>query len=184
MNIHQIRDLALKILGIYYLSRALIYAPQVSSFFLSWDNNPSLADNKLAIGLSGLLPLVFWLLIGLVLTFRTGHVAKILWLSRQDSEARTIERPSLRFWIVLIGFFFLVSSTGGVVSHVLAFVANRNIRDPFIYYQYLPEIFTLVLSIICIFKARGIEAWLKTKIGDDSQQGHLQRPADKTSPGA
>ena len=71
MNIRQIRDLALKILGIYYLSNALIYAPQFAGVFTSWGKVSEIAGHESAVLLSVLLPLLFWTGIGLVLTFRS-----------------------------------------------------------------------------------------------------------------
>lgn len=183
MNIHQIRDLALKILGIYYLSRALVYAPQLASLFFSWDKRPEMDGHGVSIALSVLVPLAFWLIIGLLLTFRTGVVTNLLWSSRDEPETSTIAKPSMRFWIVLIGFFFLVSSTGGVVVQIWVIV-DKNIQGAVMYFRFLPEVVTLVLSVVCIIKARAIESWLKTKIEEDSQQGHLQRPGEGTPPGA
>ncbi len=169
MNIRQIRDLALKILGIYYLSSALVRAPQFASIFFSWNKSPEMAGHGLAISLSVLLPLAFWLLIGLLLTFRTGLVSAILWPSRNEPESTTITRPSLRFWIVLIGFFFAIGAAGGAVAQLWVLVAHQSMRGSYMYSRFLPELVTLVLSIICIFKAQAIEAWLNTKIGQDSQ---------------
>ncbi len=60
MNIRQIRDLALKILGIYYLSSALVRAPQFASIFFSWNKSPEMAGHGLAISLSVLLPFRVW----------------------------------------------------------------------------------------------------------------------------
>ena len=161
MNIRQIRDLALKILGIYYLSSALVRAPQFASLFFTWNRSPETEGQGLAIALSVLLPLAFWLIIGLLLTFRTGLVAAVLWPSRDEQAGSPIARPSLRFWIVLIGFFFLVSAAGGAVSQVWTFAMHRDMRGSFMYYKFLPELVTLVLSIACILKAQAIEAWLE-----------------------
>jgi hypothetical protein len=169
MNIRQIRDLALKILGIYYLSSALIRAPQFASIFFSWDKSPEMSGHGLAIAVSVLVPLAFWLLIGLLLTFRTGLVAAILWPSRDEPDVPTTARPSLRFWIVLIGFFFAVGAAGGAIAQLWVLVAHRSMRGSYMYSRFLPELVTLVLSMICIFKAQAIEAWLNTKIGQDCQ---------------
>ena len=169
MNIRQIRDLALKILGIYYLSTALVRAPQFASIFFSWNKSPEMAGHGLAISLSVLLPLAFLLVIGLLLTFRTGLVAAILWPSQNEPESTTITRPSLRFWIVLIGFFFAVGAAGGAVAQVWTLAVRRDMRGSFMYYKFLPELVTLVLGIACILKAQAIEAWLNAKIGQDSQ---------------
>lgn len=167
MTIREIRDLALKVLGIYYLSKALIYAPQFASLFFY----PEVAGNEIAIALSALLPLSFWLLIGLLLTFRTGLVAAVLWSSREEeSQTSTASKPSLRFWIVLVGFFYLIGSLGGTVSQLWMFAANQEMQSFVSYYQSIPELMTLVLSIFCITKARAIEAFLMTKIGKDRQQ--------------
>ncbi len=170
MNIRQIRDLALKILGIYYLSSALVRAPQIASMFFSWDKSPEMAGHGLAIAVSVLVPLAFWLIIGLLLTFRTALVAAVLWPSRDEPESPMAARPSLRFWIVLIGFFFAVGAAGGAVAQLWVLVAHRSMRGSYMYHRFLPELVTLALSIVCIFKAQAIEAWLNTKIGQGSQQ--------------
>lgn len=161
MNARQIRDLALKVLGIYYLSHAIIIAPQFGSIFFSWGKSPEMAGHELAIALSVLLPLVFWIGIGLVLTFRTSLVAAILWsASAEDQPAPATAKPSLRFWIVLVGFFFLVKSLGGAVSQLWVLAASQQMRGSFTYYRSLPEFITLVLSIVCIVKAQAIETFL------------------------
>jgi len=183
MNIRQIRDLALKILGIYYLSSALVRAPQFASLFFSWDKSPEMAGHKLAIALSVLLPLAFWLLIGLLLTFRTGLVAAVLWPSRnEEPQASTPSKPSLRFWIVLIGFFFFVSAAGGAVAQLWVLATQREMRDSFTYSRFLPELVTLVFSVFCILKAQVIEAWLKMKI-EDSQQPPAGDSSTRTDAG-
>ncbi len=172
MNIRQIRDLALKLLGIYYLSSALVRTPQFASLFFPWEKgSPEIAGHRLAVALSVLLPLAFWLLIGLLLTFRTRLVDGLLWPSQaEESQSTAPSRPSLRFWIVLIGFFFFVGAAGGAVAEIWILAVNRQIRGSFMQYKFLQELITLVLSIICILKAQAIETWLKTKIGEDSQQ--------------
>ena len=170
MNIRQIRDLSLKILGIYYLSHAIIIAPQFCSIFLSWGRSPEMAGHGVAIALSVLLPLVFWIAIGLVLTFRTSLVVALLWSSRSEDEHTTATAsPSLRFWIVLVGLFFFVRSLGGTVSQLWVFAASQQMRGSFTYYRSLPELITLILSIVCIAKAKAIETFLMAKIGEDSQ---------------
>jgi hypothetical protein len=49
---------------------------------------------------------------------------------------------------------------------------TSTMRGSVIYYQHIREFVTLFLSIVCIVKARTIEAWLTTKIEDDSQQNN------------
>ncbi|MDD4736333.1 MAG: hypothetical protein PHP44_09525 [Kiritimatiellae bacterium] len=169
MNIRQVRDLALKIFGIYYLSNALVRAPQFASLFFSWNRNPEMAGHGFAIALSVLSPIAFWLIIGLLLTFRTPRVAGILWKSQEEPASSPTARPSLSFWIVLVGFFFFVSAAGGAVAEAWILAFNRQMRGSFVYYKFFPEVVTLVLSIVCILKAQAIEAWLSRKIGESSR---------------
>ena len=171
MNIKQIRDLTLKLMGIYYLSVALIYAPQLASVFSSRGKLPETSVNDLAIALSVLLPLFFWTIIGLVLTFRTTAVAKRLWSSMPEESQpyRTARRPSLRFWIVLVGFFYFVGGLGGTVSQLWIVASNSG---P--YAALLSDLITLALSITCIVKAATLEAYLMRKIAKNGQQ----TPAD------
>jgi hypothetical protein len=166
MNIMQIRDLALKVLGIYYLSQSIIYILQLTMVFASYGE---MVEHKFAIYLPTLFCLVFWAIIGCALTFRTSFVVAILW-SRQPEEEHTTTKPSLRLWIVLIGLFFFVKSLGGTIYQLLIFATRQQERDIFVYYQSLPGIITFVLSIVCIVKARAIERFLMGKIGINSQQ--------------
>ena len=171
MNIRHIRDLTLKILGIFYLSHALVYAPQLSSLFMSWDKTPEYAGHGPAIALSVLLPLAFWIGLGLVLVFRTSIVVALLWpRPPEDNGSTAAGTPALAFWIVLIGFFYFVGALGGAVAETWILAVNREMRGSFLQFKFLPEFITMILSIVCIVKAKAIAAWLQTKIGEDSQQ--------------
>jgi len=171
MNIKQIRDLALKIMGIYYLSHALIYVAQFAGVITSWGKVPEVSGKEFAVVLSLLLPLLFWFGIGLLLTFRTALVAACLWSQASDEpQASVTARPSLRFWIVLIGFFYFLGALGGTVSQLWVFLAGREMRGSFTYYRSLPQLITLALSIVCMMKAAAIEAFLMGKIENDGQQ--------------
>lgn len=166
MSIRQIRDLALKILGLYYLSSALVQAPPLASIFLSWDKSPEMAGHGVAIALSGLLPFAFWLGIGLLLTFRTAIIDGVLWPVQEESGVGTTTRPSLRFWIVLIGFFFFISAAGDAVAQLWILAAEREMRAPITYTRFLPDLATLLLSVFCILKAQVVETWLESRIED------------------
>ena len=176
MNIRQIRDLALKVLGIYYLAHALLLAPQFFLFF-TLDRSQTAGLTLITLSLSVLLPIAFWIIIGLLLTFYTGLVAAVLWPKQEEPETGLAAKPSLRFWIVLIGFYFLVSATGGAVAQVW----TLTVRGAFMYYKFLPELVTLVLSIACILKARAIETWLNSKIGEDNQQSAAPAADDESA---
>ena len=166
MDIRHLRDLALKILGIYYLSIALAEVPQIAGLFITRDYGPEMAGHEFAIALSVLLPLVFWFGIGLLLTFRTSIVTTVLWRSQPELAVGPMAKPFLRFWIVLIGFFFAVDAAGGAVAEVWILALQSDMRGDLAYSPLFPELIKLVLSGFCILRAHVIEAWLKTKMED------------------
>lgn len=86
-----------------------------------------------------------------------------------EPESGALPRPSPRFWIVLIGFFFFVSAAGGAVAQLWTLAAHAEMRRSFMHYRFLPELVTLALSIVCILKARTIETWLNRHIDEESQ---------------
>ena len=173
MNIRHARDLALKILGIYYLFHAIVYTPQLCGVFAMWNRNPSNEYSRMAIAMSVLVPLLFWLVFGLLLTFKTSSVLRLLWPSSDEVDSTTpTGTPSMSFWIVLVGFFYFVGSFGGALSQLWQFVDERHYGTSYRISKLLPQLFTLALSVFCIIKAKAIEAWLTNHITRDSQQGH------------
>lgn len=171
MNIAHIRDLALKILGIFYLCQALVYAPQICGIFTSLSGNCEYQASRLAVGLSVFLPLFFWLVAGAILTFRTAAVIRVLWSRRESDESMPqTAGSSMTTWIMLVGVFYFVGSLGGVVAELWR-VVERRYLDPIAWDRFVPNLITLGLSIACVVKARAIETWLRRRIGKDSSEG-------------
>ncbi len=171
MNIRHARDLALKLFGISYLFRSIIYFPQLIGMFNMMKTHEQFGTSPLSLALTVIAPLAFWLTIGVVLTFRTTAVQRILWPRQLSDEAEASTAvPSMSFWIVLICFYFLVGALGGASSELYTLFINPELRHLTKQGKFFPHIVTIIFSAICIFKAGVIGNWLTQHISKDSQQ--------------
>jgi hypothetical protein len=171
MNTHHARDLALKLFGISYLFRCIIYFPQLIGMFNMMKNHEQFGTSPLSLAMTVIAPLTFWLTIGVVLMFRTTAVLRILWPRQQNdkTESATVV-PAMSFWIVLICFYFLVGAVGGASSELYTLFVKPELRHLTKQIKFFPHIITIMFSAICIFKAEVIGKWLTQHISKDSQQ--------------
>ena len=173
MNISHARDLALKLFGISYLFRSIIYFPQLIGMFSMMKNHEKFGTSPLSLAMTVIAPLIFWLTIGVVLTFWTTAVQCILWPRQQNDETATSTAvPSMSFWIVLICFYFLVGAVGGASSELYVLFVKPELRQLTKQVRFPPYIVTIIFSAICIFKAEVIGNWLTQRISKDSQQSN------------
>lgn len=161
MTTRQIRDLAIRILGLYYLSNAIIYLPQILGLFSMSGKEAEHIANKAVFVIASLIPIAMYFVIAYVLLFKTRAIVALLW-PRTDEEAGDVSTvPSLTTWVSLIGLFYLIGSVGGAASELWMLGAKREMMGSFLSYKFLPDLITMVLAVICIAKSRQIAEYLK-----------------------
>jgi hypothetical protein len=165
MNICQIRDLALKLLGLNFLFRALSFIPSLGGLFASMSKPGELTQIMLASVISILLPFAFWMACGFILVFRTAFVASRLWSAEKTVlAAGEPVFPRLSFWIVVIGFFFFIEALGSTVADVwVFFIRSAGQSSQTNTLCFIPHFVALVISMLCMGNARTIERILDKK---------------------
>ncbi|MBW7864684.1 MAG: hypothetical protein H3C30_09765 [Candidatus Hydrogenedentes bacterium] len=166
MNTEHTRDLALKMLGLYFITNAIINIPLLMAFFAPWGGTHG--DSEMVIiALSAFLPIALGLFIGWFLAFRTAKVALFLWPSKAgETQNSVMGKPSLRCWIVLIGVYFFVRSAGGGMSEILGFFVEQEGTRYVSSFNMPSHLVTLVLAVICVHMAPQIETFLLKRIGE------------------
>jgi hypothetical protein len=186
MNVRQFRDLAIKLLGLFYLMRAVFSVSQFAVFLIEVHKRDSGLAAFVVPGV-GLVFFLAWVIGAYLFVFYTDKVQSFLWPEDRNEETNG---PSMIFplatGISLIGLYFFIQTLGHVAS-VLCFY-GRSLKSwndlwPWLYSwkalwsQVSPHAITLVLSLLCIFKARRIAAFLKRKNATPPQE---QEASDST----
>jgi hypothetical protein len=176
MNKSYIRDLALKLFGIFYLLKSAISLGQLIGMLSMLQSDEPFDASLLYLVLTVIIPLTLWLIIGIVLTFRTATVERILWPRQQSDEVATLTAvPPMSFWIVLICFYFIISAIGGASSELYVFIAKPEWRHLVKQVQMSSHIVTIIFSAICIFKAEVIGNWLTKHISKGNKQNNVDQ---------
>jgi len=163
MTTRQIRDLAIRILGLYYLAHAIIYLPQILGIFSISGKEAEYIAHKGVFVIASLVPIAMYFVIAYVLLFKTRGIMALLWQTVDEEVGNTSTVLSLTTWVSLIGLFYLIGSVGGVVAELYILGVKREIMGSYLSFKFLPEIITLILSTLCIIKAQGIAGYLKRK---------------------
>lgn len=165
MTTRQIRDLALRILGLYYMVKAIIYLPQILSIL----SMPAVEYmNRFIIFIAVTFPFVVYFLIAYVLFLKTEIVMAILWPKSDDETGNASIAIPIATWVSLIGLFYLIGTVPGITHELWTLIVENKYRylDYSLnreIYNMLPDIITMILAMICIFKARKIAVFLKKK---------------------
>eukprot|EP00831_Metopus_contortus_P000086 TRINITY_DN10031_c0_g1_i3.p2 TRINITY_DN10031_c0_g1~~TRINITY_DN10031_c0_g1_i3.p2 ORF type:complete len:184 (+),score=1.76 TRINITY_DN10031_c0_g1_i3:165-716(+) len=176
MNITYVRDLALKLFGIFYLLKSAINFSQLIGMLNTLQSDEPFDISPLYLVQTAIIPLTLWLIIGIMLTLRTATVQRILWSRRQSDEvASLITVPPMSFWIVLICFYFIISAIGGASSELYVLIAKPEWRHLVKQVQMSSHIITIIFSVLCIFKAEVIGNWLSKRISKGDKLSNVDQ---------
>ena len=89
MTTRQIRDLAIRILGIYYLANAIIGVPQILAIFTLSGKEAGYVENKAVFAIASLTPVGMYFVVAYVLIFKAGVIMALLW-PKADEETGSI----------------------------------------------------------------------------------------------
>ena len=164
MTTRQIRDLAIRILGLYYLAHAIISLPQILGWFSLSGEETAYVTHKYIFACASLIPVAMYFAVAYMLLFKTRAIMALLWPSTDEDVGSTSTTLSLPTWVGLIGLFYLIGSVGDTVSGLWIFgVSEMPGMGSHLSYKFLPDLITMALAIICIVKSRSIAEYLKKK---------------------
>jgi len=154
ITIHQVRDLALKILGLYCVLGLLVQLSGAAyvTALIPDETYPGNAVIELAQCLANA---AIYLIAAYLLLFRTQLVLRIVWPTPEpESEAPFAPRlASLEFWFQLLGVFFVVRSLPAVASAIAFWLFNSDTISTSTVYGRggtIDSAVTLALAVICI----------------------------------
>ena len=158
-------EIIAKAFGLYCIVQFIRSTPAVIGAIVV--HQPDFITNRsLYISLMSLYPLIF-LFLSVVFIRKSDTVAYFFFpksnFDKQSEDLRNDEKPpyaKLSFWIVIIGFYYLISSTATVLTGLPAIYAKVKdgwflTHDPF-----LPQALIFIMSIVCILKSENIENFI------------------------
>lgn len=165
MNVPQIRDLILKIVGVYCLvvSFSLI---QVVLFMLlkGLTSGGILMGMGMSILYLGMLAV--WIGLAWVLLRRTNAVRRRIWPEDgADSGPVTPPKMTMAFWVAVVGlsaFLQSVDNFGAIGWRGLADILSSEAPASFVDWAVL--LVPALLSAVCVLRAREIGAWISAPI--------------------
>jgi hypothetical protein len=169
MNATQIRDLAIKLLGIYCIARVIMLVPSLLVLFASRyrDAFGDRIEFVLAPGVSFFL----YCATGYLLLFHSALVLRLLWPPAEEQSGATSVSLPLATWVSLIGLFYLIGALAETVSLGAKLLCewdrwrSFDLRT-FDQVRLFTEVITLILAMLCITKAKQIAEYLTKKTAE------------------
>ena len=163
MNVHQIRDLILKIIGVYCLivSFSLIQVALYSMVRFLGTNGAFVVVGVLT------LPMIFlWIGLTWVLLRRTNAVRRRIWPEHgADNDPVPPPKMTMAFWVAVVGlsaFLQSVDNFGAIGWRGLADILSSEAPASFVDWAVL--LVPVFLSAVCVLRAREIGAWVSTPL--------------------
>ena len=118
MKTSDVRDLAIKLFGVYCLVTFVAIIPQVVMIFLASESAMQAIRSRLALGGLWCIQFGVYAAFGYLFLFRTQAVVRLIWgPSAPSDQSPGLQVPTgLSFWIVLIGVFYLIQSVSQMIS--------------------------------------------------------------------
>jgi len=170
-------DLIIKTIGVYL---AVTFIRSIPPFLIQFtvDTSQFVAKPR-AFLVFNVLHTVLPLFLSWVFLFRSSTLVRLIVrtddLPATDSNAPTAAYATFSFWIVLIGLYYLLSSAGDLLNHVVKLAFEGRYYAPghvvqFMTRDLIPSTVTFVLSLFFVFKSRTIESFIQRKTNKDAQQ--------------
>ena len=157
MNSHDARVLAIKLFGLYWAVQATVYF----SYFLPQLFDPAYDSMGLVYRLAiGAQILVFGVVAWGCLAKTHIILPKVFSDEpEEESNARTLRGPySLSFWVSIIALYYLVESSGHIVSGIFNYLFERfGTSGFFIVSEFWAAAIQLLVAVILLAWARDVE---------------------------
>jgi hypothetical protein len=159
-------EIIAKIFGHYCVVQLIRSTPAVIGAIVI--DQPDFITNKpLYIMTMSLYPLVF-LFLAVIFLWKSNLITKLFYSesSPMDEYNDQIKNESppytkLSFWIVIIGFYYLISATASVLSGLPSIFMKLREGWFFTHDPFLSQTLILLMSLVCIFKSEKIEEVIK-----------------------
>ena len=169
MTAQQTRDLAIRILGVYYLAHAIIFLPQIAgACFISGKEAGSFIHKTILV-MATIAPIALYFVIAYLLCLRTKGVMAVLWPTVEEDGHKASAPVPLTTWVGLIGLFYFIGSFGGVASELWRLGTHRDAMGSWLSYTLIAQAITLVLAVLCLVKAGRIAEYLNTWTTSDTR---------------
>ncbi|MCC6488434.1 MAG: hypothetical protein IT364_13135 [Candidatus Hydrogenedentes bacterium] len=137
ITVHQVRDLALRIFGLFcslqlvmHIARTVYLVTLVGD--ISYPGNP---ENEMVAGFAGIF---FYLLATYLLLFRTSDLMNLIWRNSNTDLGTPSDQGivSLSFWVQVVGLYFLLLSLAEIASLIWYWLPGAG-SDPMYSSDYL-----------------------------------------------
>lgn len=165
MNVPQIRDLILKIIGVYCLVVTFSLLQAVLFMVLEGLMSGSILLG-LGMGIFHLGMLAVWIGLTWVFLRRTDAVRRRIWSEDgADSGPVTLPKMSMAFWVAVVGlsaFLQSVDNFGAIGWRGVADILSSEAPASFVDWAVL--LVPVLLSAVCVLRAREIGAWISAPL--------------------
>jgi hypothetical protein len=163
MNIRQLRDLAIRLLGLYFVGHAILSLSGFVAFFdLSGRSGIHITSRGIVI-LGGMMPVVFYLLFACFLLFKSQYLENFLWAEEVETDSDVSGSSILAAGVSLVGLFFLLGSLGQLAAKVEVLGIQTSTLGPVQFLPALPDAVTVVLALLCTLKSKAIASFLQRR---------------------
>ena len=165
MNVHQIRDLILKIVGVYCL---VVSFSLVQVVLFAVIGSLGAGGMLVAMGMSifYLGMLAAWIGLAWVLLRRTNAVRRRIWPEDgADGGPVTLPKMTMAFWVAVVGlsaFLQSVDNFGAIGWRGVAYILSSEAPASFVDFALL--LVPVLLCAVCVLRAREIGAWISAPI--------------------
>jgi hypothetical protein len=158
MNIRQLRDLAIKFIGLYCLTSGVLTIPSIVSL-LAYAFGPGFHFGQFLIALLYLAMLPFYFGFAYLLLLQTPGVAAVLWPEEELSTGPDFD-ISLETCVALIGLYYIPNVLHGIMLN-LACAARPEGMSGRGYTDILPDAVMLTAAVLCIVKSKAIATHIR-----------------------
>ena len=165
MNVPQIRDLILKIVGVYCLvvTFSLIQAVLFTVIGSLWSSGILVG---MGMGVYCLGMLAVWIGVTWVFLCRTDVVRRRIWPEDgENSGPVTPPKMTMAFWVAVVGlsaFLQSVDNFGAIGWRGVTYILSSEAPASFVDFALL--LVPVFLSAVCVLRAREIGAWISAPI--------------------
>lgn len=165
MNVPQIRDLILKIVGVYCLVVTFSLLQAVLFMVLEGLMSGSILLG-LGMGIFHLGMLAVWIGLTWVFLRRTDAVRRRIWSEDgADSGPVTVPKMTMAFWVAVVGLHAFLQSAGRLFSIGWEGIATiHSTERSFSLLDWIVFLVPVLLSAVCVLRAREIGAWISAPL--------------------